>query len=78
MLEHVLRRAAAAIAAIAAAALLLNGCSTTGDGSDCGDAWAAAIRATSDEASSNFERKVLEDGKITDAEYSELQPRTLD
>ncbi len=66
------------IVVVGVAALLLSGCGAGGDADRSSEAWAAVIKATAGEASSDFERKVLEDGRITDAEYNELQTRILD
>jgi hypothetical protein len=65
------------LVAVGAAAVLLSGCGAGGDRDDSGRAWAAVIASTSAQASSPFERKVLADGEITDAEYSELQSRIV-
>lgn len=60
------------------AVLLLAGCSSAGEEKATDEAWSTVIKETAHEASSDFERKVLDDGRITDAEYSELQARVVD
>jgi len=70
-------RRASLLALVCAAALVLSGCGAGHASSDSEKSWAADISATSAQASSDLERKVLSDGRITDAEYSELQAAIL-
>jgi hypothetical protein len=68
-----------AILCLLTASAVLAGCSPSGpESAENGDPWAAELAVARQNATSDFERQALADGKISQTEYDEAYQRWLD